>query len=169
MVIEAIGRRLRLAMVGGGPGSVIGEVHRIAAPLDGHYETVASALSSDPERARRAGVAIGVPEDRAYPSARALIETEAERADRVDVIAVMTPNDSHHDICSLALDAGFHVICDKPLTTDLAAAVTMLGAWIAGPRFHCKRRRPYTFMACPSKVYESGAAPVKNVRLKGLG
>jgi predicted dehydrogenase len=125
MAIEAIGRRLRLAVVGGGPGSVIGEVHRIAARLDGHYEIVASALSSDPERARRTGVAIGVPEDRAYPSAQALIETEAKRADRADAIAVMTPNDSHYEICSQALDAGFHIICDKPLTTDLASAVSL--------------------------------------------
>src|SRR5689334_1469413 len=113
-VIEEIGRRLRLAVVGGGPGSVIGEVHRTAARLDGHYEIVASALSPDPERARRAGLAIGVPEARAYPSAQALIEGEAKRTDRVDVISVMTPNDSHDGICSQALDAGFYVICDKP-------------------------------------------------------
>src|ERR1700740_3460336 len=125
MMIEAIGRRLRLAVVGGGPGSVIGEVHRIAARLDGYFEIVAAALSSDPERARRAGGAIGVPEDRAYPSARTLIDTEAKRADRADVIAVMTPNDSHHEICSLALDAGFHIICDKPLTTDLISAASL--------------------------------------------
>src|ERR1700681_4046274 len=102
MVIEAIGRRLRLAVIGGGPGSVIGEVHRIAARLDGYYEIVASTLSSDPERSRRAGIAIGVPEDRAYPSAHALIENE-KLTDRADVIAVMTPNDSHYEICSLAL------------------------------------------------------------------
>ena len=125
MVIEAIGRRLRLAVIGGGPGSVIGEVHRIAARLDGYYDIVAATLSSDSERARRAGIAIGVPEDRAYPSAQALIKGEAERADRADVIAVMTPNDSHYEICSLALDAGFHIICDKPLTTDLISAASL--------------------------------------------
>src|SRR5215469_5596849 len=125
MVIETIGRRLRLAVVGGGPGSVIGEVHRVAARLDGHYDIVAAALSSSPERGRRAGIAIGVADDRAYPSAQALIEDEAKRADRADVIAVMTPNDSHYDICSLALDAGFHVICDKPLTTDVTSAVDL--------------------------------------------
>jgi hypothetical protein len=74
MVIETIGRRLRLAVVGGGPGSVIGEVHRIAGRgLDGYYDVVAATLSSDPERAHRAGIAIGVPEDRAYPSAQALL------------------------------------------------------------------------------------------------
>jgi predicted dehydrogenase len=125
MIIEAIGRRLRLAVIGGGPGSVIGEVHRAAARLDGYYDIVASALSSDPERSRRSGFAIGVSEERAYPSWRELIEAEAKRKDRVDVIAVMTPNDSHYDICSSALDAGFHVVCDKPLTTDLISAVSL--------------------------------------------
>ena len=125
MVIEAIGRRLRLAVIGGGPGSVIGEVHRIAARLDGYYEIVAATLSSDPERSRRAGIAIGVPEDRAYPSAHALIENESKRTDRADVIAVMTPNDSHYEICSLAMAAGFHLVCDKPLTTDLTTAVSL--------------------------------------------
>src|SRR6266478_2481029 len=125
MVIEAIGRRLRLAVVGGGPGSIIGEVHRTGARLDGYYDIVASTLSSDPERSRRYGRAIGVSEERAYPSWRELIESEAKRKDRVDVIAVMTPNDSHYKICTLALDFGFHVVCDKPLTTDLTSAVSL--------------------------------------------
>jgi predicted dehydrogenase len=125
MVIELIGRRLRLAVIGGGPGSEIGEVHRIAARLDGYYDIVAAALSSDPERSRQSGRAIGVSEGRAYPSWRALIDTEARRADRPDVVAVMTPNDSHYEICAAALDAGFHIICDKPLTTNLATAVDL--------------------------------------------
>src|SRR6476619_1443742 len=107
MVIEAIGRRLRLAVIGGGPGSVIGEVHRAGARLDGYYDIVAAALSSDPDRSRQPGRAIGVTEERAYPSWRQLIERESKRTDRTDVIAVMTPNDSHYDICSSALDAGF--------------------------------------------------------------
>jgi predicted dehydrogenase len=127
MVIEAIGRRLRLAVIGGGPGSVIGEIHRIAARLDGYYEIVASALSSDPERSRQTGVALGVAEERAYSSAQDLIENESRRKDRVDVIAVMTPNDSHFEICALAMDRGFHIICDKPLTTDLDSAVRLAG------------------------------------------
>lgn len=125
MIIEAIGRRLRLAVIGGGPGSVIGEVHRAGARLDGYYDIVASALSSDPERSRRYGRAIGVSDERNYPSWRELIESEAKRKDRIDVIAVMTPNDSHYDICSSALDAGFHVVCDKPLTTDVTSAVNL--------------------------------------------
>jgi len=125
MIIEAIGRRLRLGVIGGGPGSEIGEVHRIAARLDDLYEIVASALSSDPERSRRSGRALGVAEDRAYASWRALVESEAGRGDRPDIVAVMTPNDSHYEICTAGLDAGFHIICDKPLTTDLATAVAL--------------------------------------------
>jgi len=77
MIIEAIGRRLRLAVIGGGPGSVIGEVHRAGARLDGYYNIVAATLSSDPERSRQSGRAIGVSEERAYPSWRELIEREA--------------------------------------------------------------------------------------------
>src|SRR5215472_13543435 len=125
MVNEALGRRLRLAVIGGGPGSVIGEIHRIAARLDGYYEIVASALSSEPERSREAGHAIGVSEDRAYPSAQSLIGGEVGRVDRADIIAVMTPTDSHYEICMAALDAGFHIICDKPLTTDLTTAANL--------------------------------------------
>jgi predicted dehydrogenase len=123
--IETIGRRLRLALIVGGPGSVMGEVHRIAARLDGYYDIVASALSSDPQRSHISGQAMGVPTDRAYKSWQALIESEPKREDRADIVAVMTPNDSHYEICSAALDAGFHVLCDKPLTTDLATAVSL--------------------------------------------
>jgi predicted dehydrogenase len=122
---EQIGRRLRLALIGGGPGSVIGETHRLAARLDGYYDLVASALSSDPRRSRDSGVAIGVPADRAYESWQTLLKGEAGREDRVDVVAVITPNDSHHEICSAALAAGFNLVCDKPLTNDLATSVDL--------------------------------------------
>ncbi|MEM5384783.1 Gfo/Idh/MocA family oxidoreductase [Paraburkholderia phymatum] len=122
MTISTIGRRIRLGLIGGGPGSIIGETHRIAARLDGHYDIVAGALSSDPERARQAASNLGIDHERAYPSWQQMIEAEALRPDRIDVIAVMTPNDSHHAICMMALDNGFHVICDKPLANDLAQA-----------------------------------------------
>jgi predicted dehydrogenase len=125
MITEQIGRRLRLALIGGGPGSAIGETHRIAARLDGHYEIVAAALSSNPQRSRESAVALGIPQERAYDAWQTLIESEAMREDGADVIAVMTPNDSHHEICSAALEAGFHIICDKPLTNDLATSVDL--------------------------------------------
>ncbi|CAM2139738.1 Uncharacterized oxidoreductase y4hM [Pararobbsia alpina] len=122
MVIKEVGRRIRLGLVGGGPGSMIGETHRIAARIDGHYDIVASALSSDPERARQAAAELGIAPERAYASWQDMLVQEAARDDRVDVIAIMTPNDSHYDICMRAIDHGFHIICDKPLANTLAQA-----------------------------------------------
>jgi predicted dehydrogenase len=169
MVIEAIGRRLRLAVIGGGPGSVIGEVHRIAARLDGYYEIVASALSADPERSRRSGRDIGLSEDRAYPSWRVLIENEARRTDRPDAVAVMTPNDSHYEICAAALDAGFHIICDKPLTNDLASAVDLVRKVKAtGAEFcltHCYTGYPMVRQA-RAMVASGAIGPIRQVHLQ---
>lgn len=119
---DTSGRRIRLGLIGGGPGSIIGETHRIAARLDGHYDIVAGALSSNPERARQAATDLGIASDRAYTSWQQMLDAEAERADGIDAVAVMTPNDSHHPICMMALDKGFHVICDKPLANDLTQA-----------------------------------------------
>ena len=117
MVIERIGRRLRMAVIGGGAGSFIGPVHRIAARLDGHYDIVASALSSDPERGHRGGLELGIAADRAYGSWQTLVEAEARRADRVDVIAVMTPNDSHLAVCLAAVDAEANTRSPSPEIT----------------------------------------------------
>nr|WP_315201232.1 Gfo/Idh/MocA family oxidoreductase [uncultured Albidiferax sp.] len=122
MVVQKLGRRLRLGVVGGGAGSFIGPVHRMAARLDGAYDIVASALSSNPERGRRGGLELGLAPERCYGTWQELIASERHRSDRVDVLAVMTPNDSHFAICMEALDAGFHIICDKPLATELAQA-----------------------------------------------
>ena len=94
-VFKLLGRRLRLAVIGGGPGSFIGAMHRQAARLDDRYELVAAALSSDPDRSKSAGLGIGVAEGRCYPSGQVLIETEAQRPDGAEVVAIMTPNDSH--------------------------------------------------------------------------
>lgn len=131
--IGLLGRRLRLGLVGGASWSFIGQVHRMAARLDGHYEIVAAALSSDPHRAREDARALGFAPERSYGSWRELIDGETRRADRIDVLAVMTPNDSHVEICSAALDAGFHVICDKPLATDVVGA-RALAAKVAATR-----------------------------------
>jgi predicted dehydrogenase len=122
MVMQILGRRLRLGVVGGGAGSFIGPVHRMAAQLDAQYEIVAAALSSHPERGRQGGLELGLAPERCYGSWQELIATESARTDRVDVLAVMTPNDSHVAICMAALDAGFHVVCDKPLANDLQSA-----------------------------------------------
>ena len=122
-VIDMLGRRLRLAVIGGGPGSFIGAMHRTAARLDDRYELVAAALSSNPERSRRAGVELGLTPDRSYGNGIVLIEAEAARDDGADVVAVMTPNDSHHTLALAALDHGFDLIIDKPLTNTLDEAL----------------------------------------------
>jgi predicted dehydrogenase len=125
-VITMLGRRLRLAVIGGGPGSFIGEMHRSAARLDDRYELVAAALSSDSARSRSAGVALGIADDRAYPDAISLLDGEAGRSDGVDVVSIMTPNDSHHEYAAAALDFGFDVICDKPITNTLEEALDLV-------------------------------------------
>jgi len=120
-----LGRRLRLAVIGGGPGSFIGAMHRTAARLDDQYEIVAAVLSSNAERSKKAAQAIGVPVDRAYGSAAELISAEAAHVEGADVIAIMTPNDTHFEYCMAALDAGFDVICDKPLSNTLDEALAI--------------------------------------------
>ena len=124
--IAKLGRRLRLGVIGGGPGSFIGEVHRTAARLDDNFEVVASVLSSDPQRSRAAGQAIGIAADRAYDTAAAMFEGEARRADGMDVVAIMTPNDSHHALCCAAIERNLDIICDKPLTTNLEDALDLV-------------------------------------------
>lgn len=126
MTIEAsrgaagVGRRVRLGMVGGGEGAFIGAVHRIAARLDDHYELVAGALSSEPQRALRSAEAIGL--SRAYPDYTTMAREEAARADGIEAVAIVTPNDQHAPAAEAFLRAGIHVICDKPVTTTLAEA-----------------------------------------------
>src|SRR5262245_24651042 len=108
-----LGRRLRLGVIGGGPGSFIGPVHRAAARLDDSYEGMAGVLSADADRSRRHGRDIGVAEDRAYGSAGEMFAAEAKRADGIEVVAIMTPNDSHCRLSHAAIDAGLDIICDK--------------------------------------------------------
>ena len=111
-------RRLRLGMVGGGQGAFIGGVHRIAARIDDHYELVAGALSSDADRARASAAELRIAGDRAYGSFAEMAEVEAGRKDGIDVVAVVTPNHVHHAAAKTFLEAGIHVICDKPMTAD---------------------------------------------------
>jgi predicted dehydrogenase len=126
-------RRIRLGMVGGGPGAFIGAVHRIAARMDDHYELVAAALSSDAARSRAAAQDLHIAPDRAYGSYTEMARAEAARPDRIEVVAIVTPNNLHYPMAKAFLEAGIHVICDKPLTTtvqealDLAAIVRRTG------------------------------------------
>jgi predicted dehydrogenase len=121
-VISMLGRRLRLAVVGGGAGSFIGAMHRQAARLDDRYEIVTGVLSSDPEKSKQVALELGFASDRLYPSVQEMLAGEAARKDGADVVAIMTPNDSHFEYSMAALDRGFDVICDKPMTNTLPEA-----------------------------------------------
>jgi predicted dehydrogenase len=118
-------RRLRLGMVGGGPGGFIGAVHRIAARLDDRYELVAAALSSDPARGRKAALDLHIAPDRAYASFAEMAATETKRLDRIDAVSIVTPNHLHFAPAKAFLEAGIHVICDKPLTTTVEDAIAL--------------------------------------------
>lgn len=118
-------RRLRLGMVGGGPGGFIGAVHRIAARLDDRFELVAAALASDPERARAAALDLHIAAERAYGSFSEMASAEAARKDRIDAVSIVTPNHLHYPVANAFLEAGIHVICDKPLTTTLEDALDL--------------------------------------------
>lgn len=126
----SLNRKLRMALVGGGQGSFIGRVHATAAVLDNRAALVAGALSSDPERAKASASDYDIPVERAYGSYRELIEKEkslpADR--RVDFISVATPNHTHFEIAKAAVGAGFNVICDKPMTFDVAQAEELADA-----------------------------------------
>jgi predicted dehydrogenase len=124
-VIAMLGRRLRLAVIGGGPGSFIGAMHRQAARLDDRYELVAGALSSDEARSVATGRDIGLDAARSYVSGADLLAAEATRPDGAEVVAIMTPNDSHFRFALDALGKGFDVICDKPMTNTLPEAAQL--------------------------------------------
>jgi predicted dehydrogenase len=114
--------RIQLGMVGGGEGAFIGAVHRIASRIDDHYELVAGALSSTPEKARRSGEALGLAADRIYGDYESMARVEAERPDGIEAVAIVTPNHMHAGPTYAFLEARIHVICDKPLTVSLAEA-----------------------------------------------
>ncbi|WP_423305200.1 Gfo/Idh/MocA family protein [Caulobacter sp. KR2-114] len=119
------GQRLKLGMVGGGDGAFIGGVHRMAARLDDRWTLVAGAFSSDAARSQAFGRSLGLDAARCYGDWRAMAEGEAARPDRIDAVAIVTPNHLHHGPARAFLDAGIAVICDKPLTTTLADALDL--------------------------------------------
>ena len=119
-----LNRKLRMALVGGGQGSFIGRVHCTAAVLDNRAALVAGALSSNPERAKASAPDYDIPADRAYGSYQELFDTENSLSEdqRIDFVSIATPNHTHFEIAKAAVDAGFNVVCDKPMTFDLAQA-----------------------------------------------
>ena len=114
-------------MVGGGEGAFIGAVHRMAAAIDGDIELVCGAFSSDAERSRRSGAALLLPPERVYADYAAMMLGEANLpADqRMQFVAIVTPNNTHYPIASAALEAGFHVLSDKPATLSLQEVLAL--------------------------------------------
>ncbi|TNE59862.1 MAG: Gfo/Idh/MocA family oxidoreductase [Bacteroidetes bacterium] len=114
-------------MVGGGIGAFIGAVHRMAAALDGEIELVCGAFSSDPERSKASGAELGLPEDRVYGSFSEMIKREKRLRPekRMQFVSIVTPNHVHFDPAKMALQNGFHVICDKPLAFNLKEAIAL--------------------------------------------
>jgi predicted dehydrogenase len=121
-------RKLRMGLVGGGPGAFIGPVHRIAAELDGKIELVAGAFSQSAERSREAGARFGIDSERAYADYRAMIEAERARPDGIDFIVIATPNHLHLPVALAALEAGIPVMSDKPATATYEEALMLEAA-----------------------------------------
>lgn len=117
--------KIRLGMVGGGQGSFIGNVHRIASRLDGLYDVVGGVFSSDRQRNASSGAEIGVASDRIYDTLDAMIASERKRPDGVQAVVIATPNHLHFAAAKASLQAGLHVICDKPVTSTLADAIEL--------------------------------------------
>jgi predicted dehydrogenase len=119
-------RKLRMGLIGGGQGAFIGRVHATAGVLDNRAALVAGALSSDPAKAKASAPDYDIPADRAYASYKEMAAAEAKRADKVDFVSVATPNHTHFEIAKTFAEAGFNVICDKPLTFDLKQAEELM-------------------------------------------
>jgi predicted dehydrogenase len=117
-------KKIRMGMVGGGKNAFIGAVHRIAANMDGQIELVCGAFSSDPERSKESGRALFIAESRNYGSYREMFETEQSlpESERMQFVSIVTPNFAHFEPAMLALEHGFHVLIDKPMTLSLAEA-----------------------------------------------
>jgi predicted dehydrogenase len=113
---QRFGRPLRLAIIGGGPTSWIGRMHQGAAEMDGWWRAVAGVFSSDPERSRAGGAALGFDPARSYGTVAEMLAKEKTRPDGIDAVAIMTPNDTHYPYAAAALDAGLDVVADKPVT-----------------------------------------------------
>ena len=122
---DSMGRKLRMGMVGGGPGAFIGPVHRMAAELDGRIEMVAGAFSQSAERSRAAGQSFGIAPERAYADYREMIRAEKRRADGIDFVVIATPNHLHLPVAEAALQAGLAVMSDKPATATYDEVVAL--------------------------------------------
>ncbi|RLD31257.1 MAG: gfo/Idh/MocA family oxidoreductase, partial [Bacteroidetes bacterium] len=116
-----------MGMIGGSEGAFIGDIHRKAAIMDSEIELVCGAFSSSPERSREAGRNLYLPENRIYESYQEMIikENNLPKGERMDFLSIVTPNNQHFPQAKFALENGFHVVCDKPITTNVAEAMEL--------------------------------------------
>lgn len=120
-------RKLRMGMIGGGPGAFIGNIHRIAAAMDGLADLTCGAFSSDPQKSKQAGAELCIPQTRSYGSYEEMLRAEAllPPGERMDFVSIVTPNHLHFAPAKMALEMGFHVVLDKPMTFDLKEALAL--------------------------------------------
>ncbi len=120
-------RKLRMGMVGGGPNAFIGEVHRKAVRMDGEIELVAGAFDIDPRLSRKMGRVLYLPKERVYDTFQEMIpgELSLPEDERIDFVSITTPNNTHYPIAKAFLEAGFHVVCEKPMTMDVEEALAL--------------------------------------------
>ncbi len=132
----SLNRKLRMGMVGGGRDAFIGAVHRAAAHLDGRIELVAGAFSSDPEKSRLSGADLRLDQSRVYESFAEMAAREAAlpEGERIDFVSIVTPNHMHFPVAKTFLEAGFHVVCDKPMTHSLEEAMALRDLVVASGR-----------------------------------
>lgn len=121
---------IRWGMVGGGKGSQIGYIHRSAALRDNNFQLVAGAFDIDPVRGKAFGESLHVAPERCYPDYKTMFAAEAERPDGIQAVSIATPNSMHYEVCKAALEAGLHVVCEKPLCFTSAEA----GEWFVWQR-----------------------------------
>ena len=118
--------KLNWGLIGGGEGSQIGLAHRIGAGLDGKFQLTAGALDIDPGRSCEIGIRLGIDPDRAYGNWKEMLTGELSRSDRVDLVSVVTPNETHFEITKTFLENGFHILCEKPMTQNPDEAMTIV-------------------------------------------
>jgi predicted dehydrogenase len=126
--------RIRYGMVGGGQGAFIGAVHRLAARMDDKYELVAGALSADPKKAKASAAELGLDPSRSYGSYAEMAKAEAKRPDGIEAVAIVTPNHVHVPAAKAFIEAGIHVICDKPLALNLKEAQSLAALLKKNPK-----------------------------------
>lgn len=155
-------RKLRMGMIGGGPGAFIGAIHRTAALMDGEIELVCGAFSSDPKKSKKAGEDLNLDAQRVYASYEEMIQKESALSEnkRMDFVSIVTPNHLHFAPAKLALENGFHVVLDKPMTFDLKEAKELKNTVEKSGKYFCLT---HTYTGYP--MIKEAKQQVKNRKL----